>query len=100
MYQCAPALSPQCSCPHIHEFILFWGPFFCFIVLPLTCFVHLFGQVLKDCPELDVVENGCEVLEALKSKTYDLILMDIHMPLMDGLEASRSVLQPIVRHAQ
>jgi CheY-like chemotaxis protein len=39
--------------------------------------------------DADLAENGLEVLEALKHKDYDDILMDIHMPEMDGLETTR-----------
>ena len=36
---------------------------------------------------VDVAGNGLEVLELASSKTYDLILMDLQMPLMNGYEA-------------
>lgn len=41
--------------------------------------------------KVHIVENGEEVVKAHKSGKFDLILMDIHMPLLDGTEASRLI---------
>jgi signal transduction histidine kinase/CheY-like chemotaxis protein len=40
---------------------------------------------------IDSVENGLKVLESMENKTYDIILMDIQMPVMNGIEATQAI---------
>jgi CheY-like chemotaxis protein len=39
----------------------------------------------------DFTKDGIEAFEKYKSKNYDLILMDVHMPLLDGYETSKLI---------
>ncbi len=48
-------------------------------------------ETLGHC--VDIVSNGLEVLAQLEKKSYDLILMDLHMPEMDGISATKKIIQ-------
>lgn len=41
--------------------------------------------------ELSFVDNGAKAVEGCQTGQFDLILMDIHMPVMDGMEATRTI---------
>ena len=53
---------------------------------------ELGGHLLSQAgAQVDIVANGKESLKAMQKKRYQLVLMDLHMPVMDGLTALRHI---------
>ena len=50
------------------------------------------STILKDSGfQVDIVDNGQKAVDKVKSNTYDLGLMDVQMPVMDGYTATRKI---------
>jgi signal transduction histidine kinase/CheY-like chemotaxis protein/HPt (histidine-containing phosphotransfer) domain-containing protein len=53
---------------------------------------QIIGELLKNAQlEIVIVENGLEAVETARHRSFDLVLMDIQMPVMDGLRATREL---------
>lgn len=53
---------------------------------------RIFRAFLRRTPyEITIANNGLEALEIFKTDKFDCILMDLHMPVMDGIESSRNI---------
>ncbi|MBF0628329.1 MAG: PAS domain S-box protein [Magnetococcales bacterium] len=83
------------------------------VALPTACVPSVPGSALRillaeDCPEnqmlflaylektahvVSVVNNGVEAVERVREEAFDLVLMDIEMPLLNGYEATRRIRQ-------
>ena len=66
------------------------------IVNDLVICIESMQKVLKRIPEHRVIwvaQNGKEAVELCKKQTPDLILMDLIMPVMNGVEATRKIMQ-------
>lgn len=51
----------------------------------------LMTYILKKYYQFDRAKNGQEAVEKVESGDYDIVLMDIKMPVMDGLEATKKI---------
>jgi CheY-like chemotaxis protein/anti-sigma regulatory factor (Ser/Thr protein kinase) len=52
----------------------------------------MLSKILKDWNvEVEMVDNGRKVIEKLTNKDYDIILMDTHMPEMNGYQAAKTI---------
>lgn len=52
------------------------------------------GLLERVCLEVDIAENGQSAIDMLSSADYDMVFMDVHMPVLDGYEATLQIRDP------
>jgi CheY-like chemotaxis protein len=53
--------------------------------------LHMIEAILDPVADVAMAENGAEALEAVTSTDFDLVLLDVQMPIMDGLTTVREI---------
>ncbi len=87
------ASSPSCISQHVDQPLLWLGgPLHVLLVEDNETNRLLFTQMLeKYGHSVDVAENGAICLEKWRQTNYDIVLMDVQMPVMDGIEAAMKI---------